>query len=265
MSRTRRPQAIPIGRAKVWIGTSGWIYPHWKGRFYPEDLPQSQWFAYYSQFFPTVEINNTFYQLPAEQTFDHWARQAPAGFRYAVKANRFLTHIKRLQGIEEPLERFMSRALRLGKHLGPVLFQLPPRWKYREDRLKGLLLALSAYRPRKFAVEVRDPDWLREDAYRLLGQHRVALCVHDLLPEHPRVLTARFTYLRFHGAGELYGGCYSDEALLEYASWIVDCALRGVSVYAYFNNDAYAYATQNALTLMAQVAALVGNKPVQRG
>jgi len=249
------PEPIRIGQARVWIGTSGWIYPHWKGRFYPEELPQKSWFGYYARFFPTVEINNTFYRLPEEQTFESWREQAPRSFLYAVKANRFLTHIKRLRDVQEPLERFMARARRLGSHLGPVLFQLPPRWKYHPDRLTDLLNALAGYRRVRFALEVRDADWLREEMFVILKRHRVAICIHDLIPEHPRPITAPFSYLRFHGAGERYGGCYDEATLREYARWIVAQARAGISVFAYFNNDAYAYAVQNARTLTDLVAA----------
>jgi uncharacterized protein YecE (DUF72 family) len=137
------------------IGTSGWVYPHWRGVFYPPDLPQSRWFDYYSQHFATVEINSSFYRLPAETTFDRWQAQAPPGFIYAVKANRFLTHLKRLKDVAEPLERFLSRARRLGDTLGPILWQLPPHWHADPVRLESFATLLPTDVTNVF--EFRDP------------------------------------------------------------------------------------------------------------
>ncbi len=239
-------------RVHIWIGTSGWNYPHWRGRFYPEDCPPERWFEHYARYFATVEINNTFYQLPSEQTFDRWRKQAPRGFVYAVKANRYLTHVRKLKDVEEPLERFVARVRRLGSHLGPILFQLPPRWKPNMARLEAFLRAARGIRRR--VVEFRDPDWLVPDTFRLLRRYRTALCIHDLIRPHPRVVTAGLSYVRFHGAGQRYGGCYQQAALAEWAEWMVETARCGYHVFAYFNNDAYAYAVENALTLVKLVA-----------
>ena len=118
------------------IGCSGWNYDHWRGRFYPEEAPPKQWFEFYAGAFDTVEINNTFYQLPAAQTFKAWREQAPDGFIYAVKANRYLTHMKRLKDAKAPLKRFLDRARLLREHLGPILYQLPPRWRLNLERLE---------------------------------------------------------------------------------------------------------------------------------
>lgn len=233
------------------IGTSGWVYSHWRERFYPKSLPQAEWFAHYCRSFDTVEINYTFYRLPQAEVFDHWAQQAPRNFLYAVKASRFLTHMKKLRDPEEPLERLLSRAKRLGKHLGPVLYQLPPGWHRDLKRLDAFCAALPRRRPQ--AMEFRDPDWLCEETFALLQRRRVALCLHDGLPKHPRVVTAGFTYLRFHGTGQKDGN-YSRAALRAWAKWMRDTLQRGVSIYAYFNNDPSAHAVRNALALREMLA-----------
>ncbi len=160
------------------IGTSGWVYGHWRGRFYPPELPQGAWFAHYARAFDTVEINNSFYRLPAAATFDAWREQAPPGFLYAVKASRFLTHMKKLADPEEPLGRFFERAARLGGTLGPILYQLPPRWRVNLPRFEAFLAALPpGYR---HVVEFRDASWLREEVFHLMERRGVAHCLHDM-------------------------------------------------------------------------------------
>lgn len=229
------------------IGTSGWNYDHWRGRFYPPDLPPSRWFEHYGRFFDTVEINNTFYQLPEAQTFDHWREQAPAGFVYAVKANRFLTHMKKLKDPAEPLRRFLGRARRLREHLGPILYQLPPGWKRNVERLREFCDLLPSDLTHVF--EFRDPDWLCEETFGTLEEHAACLCIHDLIDRHPRRLTGPAAYVRFHGSGQLYGGQYPREQLRHWADWMAEVASQGSSVFAYFNNDAEANAVHDAIAL----------------
>jgi uncharacterized protein YecE (DUF72 family) len=229
------------------IGTSGWIYNHWRERFYPQDLRPNHWFAYYAQHFDTVEINNTFYRLPSETAFDAWREQAPGGFVYAVKASRFLTHMKKLKDPEEPIERILGRARRLGPTLGPVLYQLPRGWKCNVNRLAHFFAALP--RDLTHVMEYRRPDWLCDEVYELMRSYRIGLCIHDLLPQHPRIATSNVVYIRFHGAGQKYGGSYSSAQLRRWADWIRRQALLGRKVFAYFNNDAEAHAVKNAQTL----------------
>src|SRR5919112_5310720 len=131
-----------MGRGRARVGCSGWQYKHWRGDFYPAGLPQARWFDHYADRFDTVEINNSFYRLPERATFAAWAERAPPDFVYAVKASRFLTHMKKLKDPEEPIERLFSRMRALGTHLGPVLYQLPPGWKLDHDRLEYFLQAL---------------------------------------------------------------------------------------------------------------------------
>ncbi|MFL6624244.1 MAG: DUF72 domain-containing protein [Sulfurifustis sp.] len=232
-------------RGELRIGTSGYQYDHWRDVFYPRDLPKSQWFAYYARQFDTVEINNTFYRLPAAHVFDAWHIAAPAGFRYAVKFSRFGSHRKRLKDPEQPIELFVSRARHLGAVLGPILVQLPPRFHVNVPRLEKFLSLLP--RAQRWTMEFRDPTWLCEPVYDLLAAHDVALCVHDMLPDHPRRLTAGFTYLRFHGRA--YAGNYTPQALASQARRIRAYLADGIDVYAYFNNDIGGYAVRNALDL----------------
>ena len=230
--------------ARVWVGTSGWVYNHWREIFYPKGTPQRAWFAHYAQHFDTVEINNSFYRLPTEATFDHWREQAPPGFLYAVKASRFLTHIKRLKDPEEPLATFIERAARLGSTLGPILYQLPPRWHVDPPRLDRFLSIL----PQGYThvVEFRDQSWLVEEIFQLLERYRVAHCIHDMRPlSVPLRVTASTVYIRFHCDPE-HGGAYRDDALQGWAGRIQDWAHTGHTVYAYFNNDPNGNALRNA-------------------
>ncbi len=230
------------------IGCSGWEYKHWRGDFYPATIPRTRWFEHYAATFDTVEVNNTFYRLPEKSTFAAWAARTPRGFLYAIKASRFLTHMKKLKDPEEPLRRLFSRMAPLAAHVGPVLYQLPPGWKLDHDRLEYFLQAL----PRGFshALEFRDPSWYADRALRLLDRYGVALCLHDMRGSATgRTRVGPFVYVRFHGATGNYGGGYSDRRLREWADWLRRQRRTGVEIYAYFNNDVGGHAPRNALTL----------------
>lgn len=231
---------------RLWIGTSGYQYPHWKGHFYPGDMPSTQWFAYYARHFDCVEINNTFYRLPRARAFDGWRKAAPRGFRYALKYSRYGSHMKRLKDPRKHLPKFMRRARRLKGLLGPVLVQLPPRFHADAQRLDRFLAAAPRGRP-QWVLEFRDTSWLNQAIYRVLERHAAALCIHDLLPDHPRRLTAGCAYLRFHG--RRYGGSYSHQFLSAQARRIRDWLSGGIDVYAFFNNDRGGHAVRNALDL----------------
>jgi len=228
------------------IGTSGWNYDHWRERFYPWDLPPDRWFRHYAKTFDTVEINNTFYQQPDESTLRRWATQAPRGFVYAVKANRYITHMKKLKDAADPLDKFFRSVRRLGAHLGPLLYQLPPNWSKNPGRLEAFIDLL----PDEFThvVEFRDRDWLADDTYALLAERGICLCVHDMLRNHPRRVTGSAVYVRFHGTGSESGGAYRRRRLEAWAGWMRDVA-AGHAVFAYFNNDRNGYAIRNAQTL----------------
>jgi len=234
-------------KTDIRIGTSGWVYPHWQERFYPANLPQKQWFAYYARVFDTVEINSTFYHLQNEKTFEHWRQQAPAGFLYSVKASRIITHIQRLAGCQETLETFLNRTSLLEEDLGPILFQLPPSFSVDLSRMKDFLALLP--KGFSFVLEFRNPTWLTEEVFALLEHFSVALCIHDMPPlQVPLRITANFLYLRFHGDID-HAGDYPAEKLAYWAKQMQTWQEQNLNVYAYFNNDAGGMAVRNALTL----------------
>jgi uncharacterized protein YecE (DUF72 family) len=235
---------------KVRIGTSGYQYDHWKGLFYPPGLPKRDWFGHYARLFDTVEINNTFYRLPEATTFQAWAAAAPAGFLYALKFSRYGTHIKRLREPEEPIRSFLERAELLGELLGPILVQLPPHWKVNQARLARFLEAAPC--GHRWAIEFRDPSWLIEEIFALLEAQNAALCIHDLIPNHPRRITADWVYLRFHG--QHHGGAYSHQYLSAQARQIAHYRAQGLDVFAYFNNDVGGHAVRNAADLKHYLA-----------
>jgi len=227
------------------IGTSGFRYNHWKGIFYPNDLSKSKWFSYYARHFDTVEINNTFYHLPSATAFDSWKKQAPPGFLYALKFNRYGSHWMRLKNPRATIGNFLNVAERLQESLGPILVQLPPNWNVDALRLDHFLAA--APHSLRWAVEFRSPSWLCADVYAVLQRHHAALCIHDMIKDHPRVLTSDWTYLRYHG--DHYAGTYSPQKLAAEAKWIKGQLVNGNDVFAYFNNDAEGYALKNAADL----------------
>jgi uncharacterized protein YecE (DUF72 family) len=233
---------------RVRVGCSGWQYRHWRGNFYRERLPQARWFDHYASVFDTVEVNNTFYRLPEESTFARWGAQAPPNFLFAIKASRFLTHMKKLQGPEEPLDRLLNRAQALGRHLGPILYQLPPGWKLDLPRLEHFLQALP--RHARHVLEFREPSWYADEALALLEAHGVALCLHDMRGSATaRKRVGPFVYVRFHGASGTYSGGYSKARLRGWAEWLHGEVSAGRDVYAYFNNDVGGHAPRDALTL----------------
>ena len=245
---------MPRGRAR--IGCSGWQYKHWRGNFYRDELRQRAWFEHYATVFDTVEINNSFYRLPEAHTFADWAARAPARFLFAVKASRFLTHMKKLKDPEEPVERFFSRARALGRHLGPVLYQLPPRWKLDVGRLEHFLHVLP--RDAQHVLEFREPTWYSPEVQALVRRHGVSICVHDMPGSASgRIRVGPILYVRFHGASGRYDGSYSDAQLEDWAGWLRDALADGVDVYAYFNNDVGGHAPRNALTLRRQLDRLM--------
>jgi uncharacterized protein YecE (DUF72 family) len=234
--------------AAVHIGTSGWHYMHWKGPFYPEDLPTSKMLDYYVRHFDTVEINNSFYRLPTEAAFTAWRDGTPPGFCFAVKGSRFLTHMKKLKEPEEGIRRFFEGAAVLGKKLGPVLFQLPPFWDVNVERLEAFLAALP--RKRLYGFELRNQTWHTPEIYRVLRRYNAAFCIWELAgTQSPMEITADWTYVRLHGPGGPYQGSYSRARLEEWAAriraWRRD--MRGV--YMYFDNDQAGYAVENALAI----------------
>jgi uncharacterized protein YecE (DUF72 family) len=231
------------------VGTSGWHYGHWKGRFYPEELSTEEWLGYYAGRFSTVEINNTFYQLPDVETFVQWREAVPAGFQFAAKASRYLTHMKKLRDPEEPVAHFLEGVRALGDRRGPVLFQLPPNWKVNVERLRSFLAVLP--REGRYAFEFRHASWFDERVYEVLRAAGAAFCIHDLATQpSPEVVTADFVYVRLHGTHGPYQGSYDQQVLAGWAGALSTWAGQGKAIYCYFNNDERGYAVQNARTLL---------------
>ena len=240
------------GRAR--IGCSGWSYRDWRGLVYPADLTAKHWFGYYTLLFDTVELNNTFYRLPTQSAVEGWAAAAPPDFLFALKLGQFGSHRKKLIDAETWLPNHLDRAERLGASLGPTLVQLPPRWRRNVERLDEFLTIAPT--TMRWAVEMRDESWLHDDVFEVLRRHGAALCIHDLIEDHPWVMTTDWTYVRFHGPNAIrspYWGRYHDHRLQPYADRLNDELARGRDVYAYFNNDYEGHAVPDAQWLRSQL------------
>ncbi len=236
----------PGSSMKIYIGTSGWSYPHWGNRFYPPDLPKAQWLPYLATVFDTVEINATFYRQPRSETFEKWFRQTPDRFLFSIKANRFITHIKRLKEVAEPLNRFYKGISPLGKKVGAILFQLPPSLRFDPDTVASFLEQIDPRYP--VVIEPRNTSFFTEAFYKLLADARCALCWSDTAGRYPyrEVVTAHFLYIRLHGSPVLYRSSYSRDFLNALGQKILDF---GLETFIYFDNDADGHAPENALTL----------------
>ena len=261
------------------VGISGWRYAPWRGVFYPEGLPQRRELEYSAGRFPTVEINGSFYSLQRPEYYQAWHDETPPGFVFAVKGSRYITHMLRLTRIETPLANFFaSGILNLRAKLGPFLWQFPPTFTYRPERLEPFLallprttedalrlarkrdarmtgrarLAIDANRPLRHAVEIRHPSFVDDGFIALLKKHRIGLVVADTAGKWPKMLhaTADFVYVRLHGDTELYASGYSGHALDRWARRIRGWAKERRDVYVYFDNDAKVHAPFDARTLM---------------
>ena len=235
-------------RGEVRVGTSGYVYPHWrKGVFYPAGLPAKQELGYYAERFPTVELNNPFYRLPTAEMFQRWRESTPGDFEFAVKASRYITHIKRLRDVSDELALFLERAGPLGPKLGPILFQLPPTQQVDLERLRAFLELLTP--DRRWVMEFRHPSWHTAPVYQLLAAHRTALCIPVGGAVHPdRITTAPFTYIRMHRGAEPTGG-FTPEELRTWAAQVRALEAAGKDVYVYFNNDWGGFAIRDAIAL----------------
>jgi uncharacterized protein YecE (DUF72 family) len=235
---------------RVRIGCSGWNYNHWRnGVFYPPRLPPARWLDYYARHFDTVEINNTFYRLPTVKAVEGWAEGSPPGFVFAVKASRYLTHIKRLTDLGAGVERFYERIDPLigSPKLGPILWQLPATFRRNDDRLGS---ALGALPPGRHCFEFRHESWFADDVYTLLQAHEVALVIgdHPQRPFQAHELTAGWTFVRFHSGSRGARGNYSKSELEDWARRFEQWREQ-VEIYAYFNNDWEGFAVKNGLWL----------------
>lgn len=231
---------------RLHVGTSGWQYRDWRGAFYPKEIPQREWLPYFARHFETVEVNNSFYRLPERETFERWRRQTPEGFIVTVKASRFITHLKRLKDPEDPVALFWERATGLGDRLGPVLFQLPPRFRAEPERLRRFLGTLP--RELRPAFEFRDDSWLTDEVFSMLEDRRAAL----VWPDRPGTkadlpVVGGWLYVRFH-QGTRFGPEYRREKLRRWASRIAAAPVD--EGFLYFNNDPTSAAVRDARTMI---------------
>ncbi len=236
-------------KGNIHIGTSGWQYSHWKGPFYPEHLSNHELLEYYSGYFDTVEINNSFYRLPKKETLHRWKECVPGEFIFSFKANRYITHMKKLKDPADSLARMLDVVDSLEDALGPILFQLPPRWKFNPERFSNFLDMLP---PRyRYVFEFRDPSWLVPDAYKALDKAGAAFCIYEIGGlKSPTHVTADFVYIRLHGPErEPYRGRYSTKVLAGWAGAISSWVVQGKDVFCYFDNDEAGYAAQDAARL----------------
>ena len=235
--------------AAIHIGTSGWHYRHWRGPFYPRDIGGKGMFAFYAERFSSVEINNSFYRLPEVQPLNHWRDACRSDFVFAFKASRYLTHMKKLKTDADALSNLLKRVACLSPKLGPILFQLPPRWKVNPDRLKAFLDTLpDTYR---YAFEFRDTTWHEPRIYDLLNRKNAAFCIYEFAgTRSAKQITADFIYVRLHGPGkEPYKGRYDPQTLAGWAGAFSAWQRQGKNIYCYFDNDENGYAALNALEL----------------
>src|SRR5215831_7390429 len=234
--------------ANIHIGTSGWNYRHWLGRFYPDRFPAKEMLEFYSQQFDTVELNNSFYHLPTPKSFRTWRDTVPKDFVFAVKGSRFITHMKKLKAPKTSTKKFFTRVKHLEDKLGLILFQLPPHWGVSLQRLATFLERLP--KEYRYAFEFREHSWFADEVYELLQQHQVALCIYHMNGyDSPAEITADFVYVRFHGTASRYGGSYSNSQLKAWARRIEAWREKSKDVFVYFNNDPEGHAVYNAKTL----------------
>ena len=238
--------------AKLLVGTSGWVYEHWRGVFYPEELSQPEWFGFYARNFDTVEINYSFYRLPSRKTFENWRESAPADFVFTVKANRYITHVKKLKDAGEAVKRFYENLYGLEDRCGAVLFQLPPRWKVNAPRLEEFLSTV----PKKYRLvfEFRDESWLAEETMDVLRRYGAVLCSADspYWPS-PREVTADFVFFRLHSGRTRQAPSYTLKELRTLAAEIRGHLAGGRDAFVYFNNDYGGFAVKNALAIKAML------------
>lgn len=247
------------GQAEIRIGTSGWHYRHWAGPFYPAKTSSAAMFEHYARRLNTVEINNTFYRLPERHTFEAWQEASPPEFLFAVKASRFITHNKKLRDPAPSLERLFEAAGGLGAKLGPILFQLPPKWRLNLERLAEFLVALPA--GHRYSFEFREPSWHDRRVFELLRRHNAAYCIYELAGfQTPLAVTADWVYARLHGPAGKYQGSYSERQLKGWAERIVGWSRCLRAIYLYFDNDQSGYAAQNALRLRQLVDEGMGRR-----
>jgi uncharacterized protein YecE (DUF72 family) len=248
-----------MAQGKIHIATSGWHYKAWVGDYYPKDVKPTQWLPFYTKDFQTTEINSSFYRLPKPETVEAWVDKVPVNFKFSPKFSRFLTHMKKLKEPEEPFERFFSVFAPMKKKMGVILLQLPPMVAYHEEKARHVFeLARHQYKGYRFAIEVRHDSWTCKESIKLMEKYNIAFTISQSGVGWPygEYLTSKNIYVRFHGPKELFASPYPDEMLGQYAKKFKKWANAGHDIWAYFNNDWYAYAVDNAKTLKRMVGQL---------
>jgi uncharacterized protein YecE (DUF72 family) len=279
---------------RSFIGTSGWLYRHWAGRFYPPGLPPRRWLAWLATQLDSVEINGTFYRLQRRECFASWRALVPRHFKFALKGSRYVTHLLKLSSPHGPLANFFAQGtLELGAQLGPVLWQLPPQLGFSAERAESFFALLprdlaaaeklarrhdgrlpgrarltapdGRHHRIRYALEIRHPSWLADESLLLMKKHDIALVAADSAGRFPLSLTrtADFAYLRLHGHAQLYASRYTDTELDRWAVRIARWLREGSDVYVYFDNDNQAYAPGDALRLKQRIQG--GRNAVDQG
>lgn len=259
-------------RGKSFVGTSGWAYREWRGKFYPKGLRQADELSYTAERLATIEMNSPFYRLQSAGMYEKWSAQAPDDFCFAVKGWRGVTHFKKLRDAADAVTQFFgSGILNLGKQLGPVLWQLPPSLKFDGEVLDEFLGSLPqtlgaaaaiaeqeiptelAGQRLIYAVEPRNESFNSSEAIEVLQRHNAALVMADSAGRHPefQAVTADFVYVRLHGSPRIYYSNYSEEALTRWAEKLRPLLGSGHDCYVYFDNTALSYAPYNAMALEA--------------
>jgi uncharacterized protein YecE (DUF72 family) len=247
----------------IHIGTSGWHYKHWRHVFYPEKIHASEYLKYYSGFFDTVEINNSFYKLPGKDVLETWKKTVPDNFTFTFKANRFTTHMKKLKDPRQTLVKLNENISVIREKLGVVLFQLPPNFRSNPGRLEEFLKELS--HEYKYVFEFRDRSWFNDEIFEILSRHNAAFCIYDLAGDvTPFEITADFTYIRMHGTGAPFHGKYENFMLHDWAQNISSWMDLGLEIFCYFNNDIKGFAVENALKLNEMLGIKTGRDNLVR-
>jgi len=245
----------------LFIGTSGWVYNDWEGKFYPEKISSKEKLKHLANHFNTTEINSSFYHLPREKTFQGWYNRTPRGFLFSVKVSRYITHIKRLKSVKRPWKKFFKRALNLKQKLGPVLFQFPPSFKADNKNIKRLRIILeyitedqnsisSDFKSFRSSIEFRHQSWCQDKIYKILRKYNIGWVISDS-SKYPRsdTATSDFVYFRLHGPDKMFASKYTENQLEQLSEKIKKWQKSGKNVYVYFNNDFQAYAIENAISL----------------
>ena len=230
----------------LFIGTSGFYYSQWIGKFYPNNIPKTEWLTFYARKFSSLEINSSFYRLPKEKTLKAWYEKTPSYFKFSLKASKYITHTKKLRNVKEDVESFVKLSSLLKEKLGVLLFQLPGSLRYNPLLLENFLSVLP--KNYKYSIEFRDLSWFRKETYNILKKYKVSLCnISSPKIDNIFEVTTPFIYIRFHGIKRWYNYNYRQEDLVNWVKFVKNELLKGKDVYVYFNNDASGYAIENAM------------------